>query len=94
MDAEDEDVIAILDGLVVYAQQTSGGASLAYDDLQVVFCRPASMTPNLSPRFPLRAAEDFMPTRERDMIEYMELLAVYEASNRRLLPAFQRHSSR
>ncbi len=33
-----------------------------------------------------QAVEDFMPTRELEMIEYMELLAVHEASNRRLLP--------
>jgi transitional endoplasmic reticulum ATPase len=33
-----------------------------------------------------QAVLDFMPTRETTMIEYMELLAVFEASNRRLLP--------
>ncbi len=33
-----------------------------------------------------QAVDDFMPTRELEMIEYMELLAVHEASNRRLLP--------
>ena len=33
-----------------------------------------------------QAVRDFMPTREAEMIEYMELLAVHEASNRRLLP--------
>jgi hypothetical protein len=33
-----------------------------------------------------RAVRDFMPTRELAMIEYMQLLAVHEASNRRLLP--------
>ena len=33
-----------------------------------------------------QAARDFMPTRETTMIEYMKMLAVYEASNRRLLP--------
>ena len=33
-----------------------------------------------------RAVADFMPTRETAMIRYMELLAVHEASNRRLLP--------
>jgi len=36
--------------------------------------------------FLARAVADFMPTRETDMIRYMELLAVHEASNRRLLP--------
>jgi hypothetical protein len=33
-----------------------------------------------------QAAEDFMPPQERDMIEFMELLAVSETSRRSLLP--------
>jgi ATP-dependent 26S proteasome regulatory subunit len=33
-----------------------------------------------------RAADDFMPPQERDMIAFMELLAVSEASRRSLLP--------
>jgi hypothetical protein len=32
------------------------------------------------------AAQDFMPQQERDMIEFMELLAVSETSRRTLLP--------
>ncbi len=32
------------------------------------------------------ALHDFMPTRETKMIEYMQWLAISEASNRRLLP--------
>lgn len=35
----------------------------------------------------LRAAADYFPSRDVEMIEYMELLAVFESSNRRLLPA-------
>jgi hypothetical protein len=34
-----------------------------------------------------RAKDDFMPPQERDMIEFMELLAVSETSRRSLLPA-------
>ncbi|MEM9493271.1 MAG: ATP-binding protein, partial [Myxococcota bacterium] len=34
-----------------------------------------------------RAVADYLPSRDRDMLEYMELLAVFEASNRRMLPA-------
>lgn len=34
-----------------------------------------------------RAKEDFMPPQERDMIDFMELLAVSETSRRSLLPA-------
>jgi SpoVK/Ycf46/Vps4 family AAA+-type ATPase len=33
-----------------------------------------------------RAAADYLPSRDVQMLEYMELLAVFEASNRRMLP--------
>jgi ATP-dependent 26S proteasome regulatory subunit len=33
-----------------------------------------------------RATADYLPSRDVKMIEYMELLAVFEASNRRMLP--------
>ena len=33
-----------------------------------------------------RAVADYLPSRDVEMIEYMELLAVFEASNRRMLP--------
>jgi SpoVK/Ycf46/Vps4 family AAA+-type ATPase len=33
-----------------------------------------------------QAAHDYMPSRDTDMLEFMELLAVFEASNRRMLP--------
>ena len=58
MDAEDEDVIAILDGLVGYAAaDLEAVLLLAMMIYRVVFCRPASMRrPNLSPQFPPRAA--------------------------------------
>lgn len=32
------------------------------------------------------AIRDYLPSRDVDMLEYMELLAVFEASNRRMLP--------
>jgi SpoVK/Ycf46/Vps4 family AAA+-type ATPase len=35
----------------------------------------------------LRAASDYFPSRDVELLEYMELLAVFEASSRRLLPA-------
>jgi SpoVK/Ycf46/Vps4 family AAA+-type ATPase len=35
----------------------------------------------------LRAADDYFPSRDVELLEYMELLAVFEASSRRLLPA-------
>lgn len=33
-----------------------------------------------------RAAADYFPSRDNELLEYMELLAVFEASSRRLLP--------
>jgi SpoVK/Ycf46/Vps4 family AAA+-type ATPase len=33
-----------------------------------------------------RATRDYLPSRDNTMLEYMELLAVFEASNRRMLP--------
>jgi SpoVK/Ycf46/Vps4 family AAA+-type ATPase len=35
----------------------------------------------------LRAATDYFPSRDAELLEYMELLAVFESSSRRLLPA-------
>lgn len=35
----------------------------------------------------LRATRDYLPPRDMEMLEFMELLAVFEASNRRMLPA-------
>ena len=35
----------------------------------------------------LAAAADYFPSRDVELLEYMELLAVFEASSRRLLPA-------
>ena len=33
-----------------------------------------------------KAVADYLPSRDVQMLEYMELLAVFEASNRRMLP--------
>jgi AAA+ superfamily predicted ATPase len=35
----------------------------------------------------VKAVQDYLPSRDVEMLEYMELLAVFEASNRRMLPA-------
>jgi AAA+ superfamily predicted ATPase len=35
----------------------------------------------------VRAAADYFPSRDEELLEYMELLAVFESSSRRLLPA-------
>jgi hypothetical protein len=34
----------------------------------------------------LAALDDYFPNRDSEMLEYMELLAVFESSSRRLLP--------
>ena len=34
----------------------------------------------------IRAAGDYFPSRDLELLEYMELLAVFETSSRRLLP--------
>ena len=34
-----------------------------------------------------RAAIDYFPSRDLELLEYMELLAVFESSSRRLLPS-------
>lgn len=39
----------------------------------------------------VRAATDYFPSRDVELLEYMELLAVFEASSRRLLPAKYAH---
>lgn len=43
-------------------------------------------TPVLADHF-LQAANDYFPSRDAELLEYMELLAVFETSSRRLLPA-------
>ena len=40
-----------------------------------------------APSSSIRAAADYLPSRDVELLEYMELLAVFEASNRRMLPA-------
>ena len=39
----------------------------------------------------VRAAQDYFPSRDAELLEYMELLAVFEASSRRLLPPKYAH---
>ena len=85
----DEALMPILDGLHGYAAaDLEALALLAYDDLKsdVLPDGVETAPETLTAPFLAQAARDFMPTREVAMIEYMELLAVHEASNRRLLP--------
>ena len=34
----------------------------------------------------IKAAEDYFPSRDLELLDYMELLAVFESSSRRFLP--------
>jgi len=91
IDAElpDDGLLPILDGLHGYAAaDLEALVLLAYDDLQsgILPDGVATAPEQLTAPFVAQAARDFMPTRETAMVEYMELLAVQEASNRRLLP--------
>ena len=88
-DMTNEEKLAIMKGLDGYAAaDLEAVILLAYDDFQGEICPPGveAMPERMTAPFLERAAQDFMPTREIEMIEYMQLLAIYEASNRRMLP--------
>jgi SpoVK/Ycf46/Vps4 family AAA+-type ATPase len=40
----------------------------------------------LSPEHLVEAVRDYLPSRDAEMLEYMELIAVFEASSRKMLP--------
>ncbi len=48
---------------------------------------PEQRTPRLDRGLLEQAIADYLPSRDTKMLEYMELLAVFEASNRKMLPA-------
>ena len=88
-DLPDEMLLPILEPLDGYgAADLEAAVLLAYDDFDANLLpdglseRPEKLT---AP-FLAQAVRDFMPTRETAMMAYMELLAIHEASNRRLLP--------
>jgi len=56
---------------------------MANDDAARAGGGEASVTADLL----VRAAADYFPSRDQELLEYMELLAVFESSSRRLLPA-------
>lgn len=89
IEAEDEALLPVLEPLDGYAAaDLEALALMAYDDVQTGFL-PEGVEENpghVTVEFIQQAVRDFMPTREAEMIAYMELLAVHEASNRRLLP--------
>ena len=80
-----EELVALLETATDYsAAELEAVTLLAYDDLMSDTLGDDTST--LTIKYLEQALLDFMPTRETKMIEYMEWLAVSEASNRRLLP--------
>ncbi|MCS6913873.1 MAG: AAA family ATPase [Myxococcota bacterium] len=61
-------------------------------DIEAVVLLAADYAAQRAPEAPVgiedlrQAAYDYLPSRDSEMLEYMELLAVFEASNRRMLP--------
>ncbi len=89
-DWPDEALLPLLEPLQGYAAaDLEALVLLAYDDFHAgIMPEGVGETPEkVTVAYLEQAVRDFMPTRETAMIEYMELLAVHEASNRRLLPA-------
>jgi SpoVK/Ycf46/Vps4 family AAA+-type ATPase len=87
----EDELQRVLGGLEGYgAADLEALVLLAYDDLHGGLhpkgVDPEDPPPHLTPAYLAQAAHDFMPSRETEMLDYMELLAVFEASNRRLLP--------
>jgi len=85
----DDEILPLLEDLDGYASaDLEALILLAYDD----FCAGhlpegvGTVPEKLTTPYLARAITDYMPTREKDMVRYMEWLAVSEASNRRLLP--------
>ena len=88
-DLPEEQLADLLDGLDGYAAaDLEALVLLANDDLQSGWTPDDVETPPtaLTLAYLQRAVHDYLPTREKAMLRYMELLAVHEASNRRLLP--------
>lgn len=84
----DVDFLSIRDGfstkLVGYSNaDVEAVILLANDDA----ARAEGGTANVTADHFLRAATDYFPSRDVELLEYMELLAVFESSSRRLLPA-------
>jgi len=61
-------------------------------DFEAIALLASDYAAELSPDAPItvqhfqQAVADYLPSRDLEMLEYMELLAVFEASNRRMLP--------
>jgi SpoVK/Ycf46/Vps4 family AAA+-type ATPase len=75
-------------GTAALCESLSGYSNADLEALTLLGLEFREREPTLSLQDALqRAKEDFMPPQERDMIDFMELLAVSETSRRSLLPA-------
>ena len=89
------DLAAIRDGfsskLVGYSNADIEAVLLLANDDAAREEGPTSVRENGEPvvleRHFLQAAVDYFPSRDAELLDYMELLAVFESSSRRLLPA-------
>ncbi|MFN3197650.1 MAG: ATP-binding protein [Bradymonadia bacterium] len=103
VDLPDEVLLPILEDLHDYgAADLEALLLMAWDDLHAGLNPNADQTDEqateeaadtLTGPYLAQAARDYLPTRETAMMEYMELLAVQEASSRRWLPGAYRDIS-
>ena len=85
-DLTENELAKVLDEAEGYsAAELEAVTLLAFDDMQSE-SSTSERANKVTEAHLVSALLDFMPTRETEMITYMEYLAVSEASNRRLLP--------
>ena len=85
-DLTENELARVLDEAEGYsAAELEAVTLLAFDDMQSESSTSERVN-KVTEAHLVSALLDFMPTRETEMIAYMEYLAVSEASNRRLLP--------
>lgn len=83
----DETCVASQDELCALCETLTGYSNADLEALALLAVELArNQASPLNAQVLLQAAQDFMPPQERDMIEFMELLAVSETSRRSMLP--------
>jgi ATP-dependent 26S proteasome regulatory subunit len=83
----DETCVASQDELIALCETLTGYSNADLEALALLAVELArNQASALNAQVLLQAAQDFMPPQERDMIEFMELLAVSETSRRSMLP--------
>jgi ATP-dependent 26S proteasome regulatory subunit len=82
-----ETCVASTEELLTLCETLSGYSNADLEALALLAVESAhNQTSPLNAAILTQAAQDFMPPQERDMIEFMELLAVSETSRRSMLP--------